>query len=349
MKKIHFAEVSFIRFICVLCIILDHCFIIYTNSSFWARPINYTDIPQYYYLCRVSVSFSLAAFAFVSGYVYSISRTKYSFRSKDGILKLIHNKSLRLLLPCFLWGAIYVLLFIDYNSPVQFVAKIALGAGHLWFLLMLFWVFLLNGCLELINGRIIKCSILLLLFWITRFYNIPFRITEACYYLPFFFLGTQFYKKREVNNNNLVIRRLLYSFSLFVVTFLFYLYIDERKECGMFLCNKYMSHEGVNVIIVQSFKFLSSYLGTLFIYYLSILLSKYCTNRVSAFIEDFASLSMGIYIFQEFLIRFIYYCSPIPCYISPVLLPWFAFGWSVIISYILSFLFNKSSVTSKII
>lgn len=66
-------------------------------------------------------------------------------------------------------------------------------------------------------------------------------------------------------------------------------------------------------------------------------------------IADFNQYCFGIYLFQQFILMFIYYKTNIPVMIGSSLLPWFGFVTAFIGSYILTFLLRKNKYCRKII
>ena len=53
------------------------------------------------------------------------------------------------LLPCLFFGIIYYMMFYDLQSPwYNIIWKLLNGCGHLWFLPMIFWCFVLMCLIE---------------------------------------------------------------------------------------------------------------------------------------------------------------------------------------------------------
>lgn len=175
-------EVSFIRPILILLVVLYHSMAIHTGN--WEMPEGGTIIPVYKAIGRLSYAFMLEAFTFISGYVWAYQRETRG--KKDGIWKLCKKKSLRLLLPMIIFGIFYIFLFEPYYFSVMHLIE---GAGHLWFLPMLFECFIIGWCL--LKLRLLSVWLLSLLFLVAVFRpsELPLRLSYTLYYLPFFMLG----------------------------------------------------------------------------------------------------------------------------------------------------------------
>ena len=66
-------EIVLIRPICILCIIIGHAFAVYSGA--WIAPdIRHIDI--YKYVNPLFISFQLAAFVYISGYLFEFHYVK---------------------------------------------------------------------------------------------------------------------------------------------------------------------------------------------------------------------------------------------------------------------------------
>lgn len=138
-------DVCIIRFILIFLLVLYHAFAIFSGD--WASLDGYPEIESYWWIGKISYSFMLEAFVFISGYVfgYQVSRKPYKLALKF----LVKNKAKRLLLPCVVFSVIYYCFFYDFHRPIYVIAySIIQGTGHLWFLPMLFWCFIFTSLVE---------------------------------------------------------------------------------------------------------------------------------------------------------------------------------------------------------
>lgn len=137
-KKKYLEEVVFIRLILIVLLVLCHAFSPYvTNWSDYPGMVSYLP---YKFITPLFAQFRLPVFIFLSGYLfgYTVSRKSDALQARNAIIK----KAKRLLLPCIFFSAIYYLMFCDLSdSFITIAGTIVQGAGHMWFLPMLFWCF----------------------------------------------------------------------------------------------------------------------------------------------------------------------------------------------------------------
>lgn len=179
-------EVSFIRPILIILMVLYHALCIHTGN--WRILEGMTVIPAYRELGRIAYSFMLESFVFVSGYVWAYQRETRG--KKEGFLLLCKKKAMRLIVPYLLFGVLYMLLFTWHETGIFGVIE---GSSHLWFLLMLFWCFLIGWCI--LQFKLSPKIVLPVIFIVSlaRPVGLPLRLSQTLYYLPFFFLGYYIY------------------------------------------------------------------------------------------------------------------------------------------------------------
>ena len=106
-------EINLIRVILILLLLLHHSFVIFTGK--WAPPIELVEIPIYGFISDMAYSLMLETFVFISGFLFAFQQL---YLGKSYTLKqLIKKKSVRLLIPMYIWGAIYMVLFREGGSP----------------------------------------------------------------------------------------------------------------------------------------------------------------------------------------------------------------------------------------
>ena len=132
-------DVVLIRLLLIGLLIIYHAFAIYTNS--WQVPYdNFNSIAIYNWLGMLTHNSQLETMVFISGLLlgYQAMQRTEALNFRFCVLKKIK----RLLLPCFLFGIVYYVLFYDLSaSPISIIYRILNGCGHLWFLPMIFWCF----------------------------------------------------------------------------------------------------------------------------------------------------------------------------------------------------------------
>lgn len=188
MSKKILSDVVYIRLFLIIGVVLYHAFSPFCGA--WA-PVSTVSIPLYWWIGKFSYSFLMESFVFISGYVYGFQVENSCLRGERLSFKgLIKRKFLRLMVPSLLFSILYVLLL---GSPGKSIGNTILyilnGAGHLWFLPMLFVCFILCFVLEKVSiSRKLKIIFLLLL-TIVPFPAIPFRINLSFHYMLFFYIG----------------------------------------------------------------------------------------------------------------------------------------------------------------
>lgn len=214
-------EVSFVRPILILLVVLYHSMAIHTGN--WEMPNGVTVILAYKAIGRLSYAFMLEAFVFVSGYVWAYQREK---GGSESLIKLLHKKCLRLFIPTVVFGIVYLLLFERNNFTLIHLLE---GPGHLWFLPMLFECFIISWCILHFN---LSLRVLLpFLFLIALFIpsDLPFRMSYTFYYLPFFLLGFYYYGLYDQLKAKLKLNHVFELWMLFLVVYL-----------GMVYCRSYI-------------------------------------------------------------------------------------------------------------
>ena len=119
-KKEWLLDVAAIRIILILLLVMYHALCPFTGN--WGQ---------------------LEGMTFISGLLLGFSL--YRRNNTFNLGKSIFKKAKRILLPCFFFGIIYYLCFYDISANLtSIVYKILNGCGHLWFLPMIFWCFVIT-------------------------------------------------------------------------------------------------------------------------------------------------------------------------------------------------------------
>lgn len=104
-------------------------------------------------------TFSVPAFYFASGYIYSYIKCETN-RYVDS-KKVLINKALRLLVPYLFVSSVWcVPVWVLIYGPDEIIQKFVLGASpsQLWFLLALFWVFVIAEVLHSLFPHLIQSN-----------------------------------------------------------------------------------------------------------------------------------------------------------------------------------------------
>lgn len=247
-------------------------------------------------------SFIVAAFVFVSGYLFS-----YQCRcgAKREITLFARVKAKRLLLPYFIFGIPFFFLYrfdcdtFDFQN--WFFSTWPLG--HLWFLPMLFWVYL---CLWLISEWEIssnKRKVIILIFtsllsmnpW-SR--NMPLSIIGLCelsYYLFYGYLGYLLYEKRTWFIKHISFCKVLLLWICFLILLLLYKNIlIPRAESGVI----------ISKLICLPVKQLVACVGILSVYLPCLCFYKHDISVNLA--QNLGKYCFAVYIVHYFILLYLY-------------------------------------------
>ena len=178
-------EVVPIRLFLIVTLVFYHAFAIHSGA--WESINSNQEIPIYAILDKLSYACLLETFVFISGYILGNKVSKKHILSAQNVFL---KKAKRLIIPSILFSFLYILLLGDDTQPLlKILYRIINGAGHMWFLPMLYWCFVEIYILEKINIDIKYKVFLLFLLMPFSILSIPFRLGSSLYYLFFFYLG----------------------------------------------------------------------------------------------------------------------------------------------------------------
>ena len=278
----------------------------------------------------------LEAFVFISGYVWGYQvRTKY-----DGIVdfnRTVVKKAKRLLIPSVIFSFIYLICF-NWNNSMTWGGQIYYvlnGAGHMWFLPMLFWCFVAIFVVEKLNIPSKYIIILALLATVCSIVPLPLRLSSAAYYFIFFYCGYCIQRNDVKMSTLLTWKNVAISALLYIVLFI----------CSKLLFNSELFIEFSEESIIHNAIFLMSQriavlvysaIGLAFIYILINLLLKKNILNVTPVMIKFSAYCFGVYIFQQFILKYIVYNSSLISVFGSYWLPWVAFVVTLLLSVALS-------------
>lgn len=325
-------DVYILRPIAIFFIIVYHAFIIYRGG--WEKPSDYQDVTAYYTIATISYAFWLELFVFISGYLFALSLKRKQSEFKDMFI----SKFKRLILPSILFSIIYYFMFyypIDF-SVSHCVMKIISGAGHLWFLPMLFWTMLICYVIDKIKISTKLKLVGVLFLPVLSLAPFPFQLNQACYYTMYFYIGMLVFRNRDCIIEFFAKRKwVLLGTVIFIVLFALGYYLRELLlptiKNDVNIAIKAMLH-----IVGKYAKIVYCLVGIFWIY----LLVNYLLNKeyikVTPWIIKLSALCFGIYLFQQFILQWLYYKTSIPSIVGPYYLPWMGLIITVIGSCLLT-------------
>lgn len=315
------------RCILALLIVFMHAFTCYNHG--WHEPASYVDISLYKWLSRISFAFTLEAFVFISGYLFAYQRI--TIQKVESSISYITHKLKRLMLPCVLFSAIYFAIFLEYNGVVDLLYKLINGCGHMWFLPMLFWCYIGGWFIEKIKIKDMWKILFLIVLNISVVHVIPLRLSQACTYMIYFYVGYVAYKYSATIKVIISPLQIAWGWALFFVVF-----AVLRPLRDYFVCPDEASKLYKSIILMGDNVCQLTYATMgVFLFYCttSYYIQGYQLNRI--FIK-FANCCFGIYLFQQFVLQLLYYKTSFPITIGPYWLPWCGFIIATILSYYLT-------------
>ena len=333
-QKSYLMDVVAMRLSLIFLLIVYHALCIYTGG--WNSPFSPAiNIPTYKWLGRLINLNQMEALCFISGLLLG-----YSAINKSDALSFhscILKKAKRLLLPCLCFGVISCAMFYDLREPwYNIIWTIINGYGHLWFLPMLFWCFVLIYLIENAlsyfeqTPNCIKSKIVLFIALCVTIINplkhFPLGLGTVCGFFLYFYIGFCIKTKRfsfpATTRTNIVIAIITFavSFSLFRVvnTYLYGAETFVEKAIGMVMLNLFHTTNALSAIyIMYSFANKKSVLSHLANKPILVTLSGYC---------------YGVYIYQQFILMLLYYYTQLPFVVSAYWLPWIATTITLIVS-----------------
>lgn len=189
-------DVSIIRCIAVLSLVVWHSFCPIMFGEYWNTPINNI---YGYFIIRLIPDANMPLFTFLAGYLfcYQLRNGKYS-EFKQFLTSKIH----RLLIPFIVLGTIINLL--EYGKNI--IDLLYGGPNHLWYCLMLFYSFLICWFVEKKVGAWLNYVLMGLSFCAAFYYGsvwslwhtiVPGGWEFVAFYYGYFYLGFLIYKYKD--------------------------------------------------------------------------------------------------------------------------------------------------------
>ncbi len=331
-------DIYIMRPVLIVILVFYHAFAI--SNGAWDVPTGYSSNTIYSWLASFFYSFMLESFVFMSGYVYSFQCIKLN--KNYTFWQLLKKKSIRLLIPFVVFGIIYVALFYDIVDIKKTLIEICWGGiGHLWFLPMLFWCFIL--CWLFQYFKVNDGVKLLIAFFLALigFVPLPFRMKSSLYYFFYFFTGFLCFKYKpsfigKINKINMI--------PLWIIYAIFFTLVFKLRGAleSCYLEKSELLSRSLLLILDNLLHIMYSIIGTLLFWLSCITISK--KIMVNDWLINVGGCCFGVYILQQFILKYLYYYTEVPQFIPSIILPWFGFVIALLISYLFSVLLRKNKV-----
>ena len=330
MEKRKLDEVSFIRPILIICLVLYHSFIIYEGG--WREPAGFVDVPAYKWVAKSSFSIMLEMFVFISGYLWAYQRE--ALGKRKSFLKTMTDKFNRLIAPSLVFSVLYLILLNGDNSIKISMLGVLGGVGHLWFLPMLFWCFVFGYAIIYIKIKVAWKMVILCAMAALSILPLPVRIGTSFQYLLFFIGGYYAWIYKDEITSRLYNKRSLLWIA-FAILFVCLSLFEEKLSTVLLIDRTDMISKAVYLESKLYMRLLFSSVGVVALYLSAIQFTK--KQQIKKAYVELGKYCMGIYVFQQFVLQYLYYYTALPQYLGFIALPWIAFGITLLSSLLLSY------------
>lgn len=276
----------------------------------WSQPYSgFHNITAYKWIGILTHQGQLEGMTFISGLLLGFSL--YRRNNTFNLGKSIFKKAKRILLPCFFFGIIYYLCFYDISANLtSIVYKILNGCGHLWFLPMIFWCFVITYILAYYTPyKIIFFYIVLAASCIFVILNplqfLPFGLGNVGNYYIYFLIGFGL-KQNIISFPKYTLRCQFIAILVFCAAFIAYMLLREWDSQDTLIMN-----------IIRSVSFnictLLTSLSAIYTFY-NVSNRKKVINWLKSkpMLITLSGYCYGVYIYQQFILQYLYYKTNIP-------------------------------------
>lgn len=331
-------EINLLRPIVIILLIIVHSFTMYAGG--WNKPEGIHDVRAYFWISKLSFSCMLEAFVFISGYLFAFQI--HVLRKKCTFWGLLTSKFKRLIIPSIIFSILYSLFFYTKQFHIiQYLYDIVNGLGHMWFLPMLFWCFMFSYILMHIEIREGFKLLLLVSLAICSFLPLPFRVSSACYYLLFFYLGFYLLSYKELLLKCINGKRIILGIIVFIVLFI---PLTLLREYIFNLETSNILYKVLKFVISTLSKVLYATAGLVVFYFWSIYYTRIIKTTLPSWLMNFNALCFGIYLYQQFILKYLYYKTSLPVILGSYWLPIFG----CVITLVFSVILSKLSLRTKV-
>jgi hypothetical protein len=248
------------------------------------------------------------------------------------------------MVPSLLFSIIYFVLFESKEQSVfDILYGIVCGYGHLWFLPMLFWCFVIVIVCEYYKFSPYYVLPLALIASLLSFVPLPLRLTQTFGFFIYFYFG--FCITRYSVNIRMLSKNKILILLLCAIYLLSFISSTQVSTSGYDETN-IISHSS-RIVIDNVIRLFYSFFGLLTLLLLSQRTSNILTDKSRKILFILSGYCFGIYLFQQFVLRIFYYALYNGGYIYS--LPWLGFIISGFISTLLTIVFLKLPVGKKIL
>ena len=330
-NKMLLSDIAIMRPILIISIMLGHSFAMFGGSASWPLLECVRQIDSYSWITPTLISFALQAFVFVSGYLFAYKNPNSAPPTKS---KFMLSRAKRILVPSVIFSVLYVLLLSPHNfNNASVVYEIVNGAGHLWFLPMLFWCYTFGTLFyKFVKKPSVVVSAILLIFSFVSFVLPDYlRIALGIHYFPYFVLGMWTFAKKDRILDWIDKRKYL--------LLLLWVVVGLLCVCKLQCRDSYYITDAFLPIIKVAINILLGLLGSMTLWITINIMLNYCH-----IVTVRGDIWFGLYIYHQFIMMLLYYHTALPNNVSAELLPWVCFALTFVSSYVLVLLTLKNRI-----
>ena len=320
-------EIDFMRPIVIILLVMMHSFTIYSDGGSWKRPIGIEPVSIYKWIQVITYGCMLEAFTFISGYLFGFQLRK----KKNQFSSMVLSKLKRLIVPSIVFSVLYILLFqIKRGEEINWcsrIIEIISGVGHLWYLPMLFWCFIITWLLSKLKIKEGYKLIGVYIISIAKILPIPLGFSSMLQYLPFFYLGVYIYGNMSKKST---IKDAIFCLIVFLILLVL---VTLYREAHPVLASW-------QKIALWYLKQSYATLGTLGLFFICKLWGE--KFEVQHKTIQFNACCFGNYVFHQFILMILYYDTPLPLICGTYWLPWCSLLLAFSISFGLTWLLQKT-------
>lgn len=330
MAKKYLEDVVYLRLILIFLLIWTHAFSPYTGA--WQRIQGVEEIPSYYWIGFFIHYMRMQALVFISGYLlgYTSLRKDDALSARSCVVKKLR----RLILPSLVFSVAYFWLLSrhDVSLPTA-VYSIVNGCGHLWFLPMLFWCFLLVFVAEKVKAPPALVVALGVLAALLPVPELPLRLNRTMAFFIYFYMG--FGLKRGYLDC-LQPRRTLWPILACLGIYVAGFFVETWHLAHPLM----QGHESflaraVNICATNLLTLCMSAAGLLGAYWA---IHRWAVGRVKLknWMIVGSTYCYGVYICQQFILQWLYYHTSLPQAVGAAALPWIAIAITLAFSLLIT-------------
>lgn len=315
-------EISIIRPLVILLLVVYHCLCLFTGG--WRVPEGVDHVEAYWWMGKLISGFRIECIAFVGGYVMAYQMIE---RGRDrSFLPFVWKKLKRLMIPCILFGALYWMLF-RYSGVWNWhtmTLRMLGGIGHLWFLPMLFWCFVLSWLIIRVAQPhkrpwlgILLLTGLAVVSMLPNPKGLHYGLTQVNHFLFYFYMGGAVWLIFSRTGHGKDHSRLSAWSIVLLVAYLVLLVVRLKMALPQ--------HWPIWWSRILKWGHMCSGIMALYLGVMSFLARKGDDYRPKEWLLWCSNICYGVYVLHCFFLQWLYYFSPMPQMVATWLLPWAAF------------------------